>query len=198
MRLCVDIGHGGPGDRGAPDPLGETDEAALVTRLGLVIADRLIRLGHIVTMTRTRDDCDPSQVARARTAREWQAELSILVHVNAQAGGGHVEHGALVFWDPISPASARYATRIAMALAHRGGEYVEGGRVRPMLSHTIKARIAPHWTGRAFACLAAHCGRPAVLIEPGYLSHPHDRAWLVSDEGQRQIADAVAGALDLR
>lgn len=194
MRLCLDLGHGGP-DRGAPDPLGETDEAALTTQLGLVIADRLLRLGHAVTLTRTRDDCDPSHVARARTAREWGAELSILVHANSGTSG---EWGPLIFWDPLSPVSGRYATRIAMALAPRGGEYVEGGRVRPMLAHTIKARIAPHWTGRAFACLAAHCGRPTVLIEPGYLSHAHDRAWLVSAEGQRQIADAVAGALDLR
>ena len=37
--------------------------------------------------------------------------------------------------------------------------------------------------------------RPAVLIEMGFLDDEHDRAYLVSEEGQDDIANALCEAM---
>jgi len=40
---------------------------------------------------------------------------------------------------------------------------------------------------------------PAVLVEIGFLDHPEEGPYLLSEEGQRAIATALAGAItDLR
>lgn len=40
---------------------------------------------------------------------------------------------------------------------------------------------------------------PAVLVEVGFLDHPEEGPYLLSDEGQRAVATALAGAItDLR
>jgi N-acetylmuramoyl-L-alanine amidase len=37
---------------------------------------------------------------------------------------------------------------------------------------------------------------PSILVEAGFLTHPRDRAIVLSEEGQRSIATAMADALD--
>jgi len=200
--IVVDPGHGGS-DAGVQAE--GVLEKSLALGLAELVADELQRRsGARVTLTR-RDDRDLAQETRAELANRARADLVLSLHVGGYPGSR--ARGALAWCAP--------ATRTPVAgAAGRAG----GGReaLAPLvallpwreaaLERAVESRaLAEHVTAaleRAgfgpagvrerlpLALVGVHS--PGILLECGSLTHAEDRARLLSQAGQRDLARAIA------
>jgi N-acetylmuramoyl-L-alanine amidase len=170
-RIGVDPGHG-PDDPGNIGPSGVT-ESELTLLLAAALADALTRLGAIPSILRTADET-PSPSERARAANDLDAAVCVSLHLNA---GGPSEQGSTCAYfgteETYSPAGQRLAERVQDALTSRIG-LVDGRTHRLTISLLRETRM------------------PAVQVQPGFLTHPHEEALLVDPAARRRIAEAIA------
>lgn len=113
---------------------------------------------------------------RARVARRLDPELVISLHANASANESH--SGAMVFYGRGRGDARRIAVRILEELK----AVVPGDQNAASPADLYILREVPY---------------PAVLVELGFLTHPRDRALLLSREGQAALAQAILRALVL-
>lgn len=204
MRLVIDIGHGGTKPSTGKLDVGAVASGVHEHDINVMIADAFARLLTTLHPWVELAGYTPqmwSHIKRASMAKASKADLVISVHCNASPTGDPREHGPLVFWDPAKISTAPYASRVAIASSTRGGEYLEAGKVKPMLSHQIKARLLDgegkkHWTHRAYNVLTAYTnqGVDAILVELGYMTNPSELAWLTSTEGRTDAARILCAA----
>lgn len=194
LRLCLDPGHGGS-DPGCVAPgFVESEWVLDVTlRTASFLLGKDTAWKDRLTFTRLTGERGPGLYDRARCAHRYGARLTVAVHCNSTAD--EREHGPLVFYQGGSMTGMPIANTIALALASRGGEYVDGDKVRPMLRHSLAAKPSPHWSGRAYNVMEPHGARCCVVVEPGYASNAWERAWLLSEDGRDQVAAAIAAGV---
>lgn len=142
-------------ERGAPGEAGKT-ERDLSLALGERLADLLEDAGAIVYLL--RDQVDPvSLYERTEAASAWEPDIHVCLHhsccTSLQA------RGAAAFYF----ANAVYHSRAGRRLA---------GYIVDALSGEL-GRVDLHKHGRNYACLREV--KPlAVLVEPGFLTHPEE------------------------
>jgi len=181
--LALDPGHGGADVGAVGNGIVESVyNLAVCHRLEYELATRGI--GCVLT----RFDSDPTHHERAAVARDRQVAGVICVHTNADVPA---THGPTAFHLGVN-VRAIDAARAFVAKTGRGGEYVDGHRVRPMMGQTWVAR-SDNWTSRAWSCLWRF-DEPVFLAELGYLSHVEEAAWLLSEAGQTTLVSALADA----
>ncbi len=218
--IVIDPGHGGhdPGCSGA-----YSKEKKLVLSIAQYFATNL-RNNYPdlrVLMTRTKDVFIPLHERAAMATRE-QADLFVSIHCNFIPKAGHIqgmetyvlglhateanlevakrENEAILLednyeetygYDPNSPEahivlsmfqnvfldnSIRFAEQVQAAAA-AGGRGDRGVRQAGFL-------------------VLRHATMPSVLVETGYLSNRKEEAYLASDDGQRELANALLLAFD--
>ncbi|MDP9067690.1 MAG: N-acetylmuramoyl-L-alanine amidase [Actinomycetota bacterium] len=168
--IAIDPGHGGanPGEIGA-DGLVEAD---VCWELALKLAERFVAVGAKVRFTRTEvEDLDPHE--RARRANRFGAHLFISIHLNAHGEAG--AEGATTFYFGGSRAGEALADKLQSELVRLG--------LKDCRSH---ARSYP---------VLRETRMPAVLVEPGFITHPDDEKRLRDPEFLSRVADAVAAAV---
>ncbi len=133
-----------------------------------------MELGHMLAGRASRYRRDLAM--RARVARRLDPELVISLHANASANASH--SGAMVFYGRGRADARRVALRILDELT----AVVPGDQNAALPADLYILREVPY---------------PAVLIELGFLTHPKDRALLLSREGQTALARAILRALAL-
>jgi N-acetylmuramoyl-L-alanine amidase len=196
--------------------------AEKVVTLGVARAlrDALAARGVDVVMTRTRDTlidlADRGRIANAR-----RGDVFVSIHVNA-ANPGWRDPAAARGFETYFLSDAR--TEDARQVAERENESVryetaaradadplryivsdlaqnahlrESGR----LAQTVQRRLGRVHPGpnrgvhQAGFKVLVTASMPAILVETGFGSNPDEAAYLASEAGQRQIADAIADAL---
>jgi len=222
--VTVDAGHGGadPGNLGRFFPRGVT-EKDITLQVALLLQDELQKRGITVRMTRTTD-VRPNLLQRAPTC-DASCDLFVSLHVDALDTDRRRDYrsvngfSTLIIGEENSADAARVARTENEALRFESeqdqdlvtgplafilkdlqmNEYLrESARagalmqthlepVHPGTNRGVKQRndLAVLNTGR----------RPGVLVEMGYSSSPSDAKYLMSREGQRQIARALADAI---
>lgn len=178
--VVVDPGHGGidPGCH-----LGDATEKEISLDVGLLLAAELRAQGGDVFVTRTQDvELSPyGRTQRTRHGRDLEARVllaeahggHILVSLHVNAAKSERMGGGMVFYQPGSPESR-------------------------LLAQSILAHLREVTPGNQNASLPAdfyvlrHSKMPAVLVEMGFLTHRGDREILLSGDGRRRLAQAIA------
>jgi len=219
--VVLDPGHGGK-DPGAIG-YNSNKEKDVVLAIGLKLKKKLEEKGFTVKMTRDTDEFI-ELAKRPKMASDWGGDLFISLHCNAVEGkerqqktdgfkfyilraSGNEEDRAIARREnqaialesgkkgktEISPAEwiildnqlALYAEKSAL-LAGYLVEAFDGG--------TIKKE--QKGAGQAGFMVLVGAYMPAVLAELGFITHPSDATYMISEKGQNEIADNLAKAVE--
>lgn len=174
-RVLVDPGHG-PDSPGFTNPDGVTEQE-VTWQLATRVAGRLGALGAHPVLARGPRNC-PSTSERATLANREQVEAILSIHVNGLPQRD--AHGAAGYY-----------------FGHDG--YIsERGRLLAQLcvDHlvddvgTVNCRTHP-----STMTILRESRAPAVIVEPGFLTHPEEGRRLTDPEHQNRIAQALTGAV---
>lgn len=216
FRVVIDPGHGGrdPGTRA-----GGVQEKEVVLGVARRLRGRLEDDPEIEAfLTRERDVFVPVK-ERSRRALQEGAHLFISIHANAcRCGARGFE--TYFLGEARTEESKRVAMRENAALQYEVGEgerspdaqvdYIlasvdlsafrhESNRLAGLIQNQLRrtqpgpdrgAKPGPYWV-----LMEASSKMPTVLVETGFVSHPSERSWLASGEGQEKLADSLAGAI---
>jgi len=208
--VVIDPGHGGK-DPGAISQRGLQEKKVnlIVSRL---LKSELERKGFKVFLTRSRDTYLTLQ-QRVEIAKRYDADLFISVHANSNRS--RKVKGAEIYY--LTPTRLNSCER-ALKLAKRGsfcGQKLPS-EVKTILwdmlitknySHSVEMANVLHFTftnlgfnvkspRRAPFYVLRHAYVPSVLVEMGYLSNRNEERALRKKHYQKQIAQAVALAVD--
>ena len=212
--IVLDPGHGGR-DPGATGPRG-THEKNITLSIGLDLRRDLQKIPGIkVYMTRTRD-VYPTLSQRLFLARRVKADLFISIHADAYKN--RAARGATVF----ALSQGRATSEAARWLADRENKSELLGGVNLadksyMLSSVLMdlsqtatigsslklgkdvvqrlrqvTRMHSHRVQQASLYVLTSPSIPAILVETGFISNPHEELLLRKASHRRQIAKAIA------
>lgn len=214
FTVAIDPGHGGS-NRGAPTKKSEVFEKHLTLSIAKRVQKLLAGEHDVkVVLCRASDTLVPIRT-RVRCANQARARLFISVHANA-AGPGEEPGSKLGFELFVLPTVEvdREVTRVALLAPDDSEAAWAGHRVRETAKQSLAAARRIEWRladtlGRdrdrgikqegATLDVLQGLDMPAVLVEVGFLDHEREGPFLLSEEGQRAVASALAGAItDLR
>jgi N-acetylmuramoyl-L-alanine amidase len=158
-------------------------ESELVLDVGLRLRDALKAHGVKVVMTRTSQDVDLSNIARAKIANEARADLFIRIHADgaedSSTRGIHVLYPASIagWTDDIASASKKAASITQKALIAATGAKDRG----------IDARS--DMTGFNWSDV------PVILPEIGFMSNPAEDKLLATDAYRGKIVAGLTEAV---
>jgi N-acetylmuramoyl-L-alanine amidase len=196
--IVIDPGHGGS-NTGTHSVLDGHFEKEYTLDWALRLAPLLTTNGWQVFLTRT-NDTEVSLDDRAAFAEAHHADLFISLHFNSaapnqtQAGletycltptgmPSTLIRGSTDLWSESFPDNGFDAENLQLAV-----------RLHTALLRT--AGLEDRGVRRArFIGVLHNQRRPAVLIESGYLSNPHEAQLIESPEFRQLLAEAIAGAL---
>jgi N-acetylmuramoyl-L-alanine amidase len=214
FTVAIDPGHGGS-NRGAPTKKTDVFEKHLTLAIAKRVQQLLASEKKLkVVLCRTSDVLMPIRT-RVRCGNQAGARLFISLHANA-AGPTEVpgsQQGFEIYVLPMSEVDKEVA-RVTLLAPDDSEAAWAGHQVRVAAEQGLAAARRIEWRfadtfGRAKdrgikqegALLDVLQGleMPAVLLEVGFLDHAEEGPYLLSEEGQRAIASALAGAItDIR
>ncbi len=154
LRVSIDAAHGGL-DWGMTEP-GGLVEKDINLMLALRLTELLEASGVVVNLLRD-DDVTMRLYERTEIANAWEPDIHICIHHSASPS--HLVRGAAAYFF----ANSAYHSRTGKRLA--------GYMVDALSCELDRVDLRKH--GRNFACLREV--KPlAVMVEPGYLSHPEE------------------------
>ena len=214
--VVVDPGHGGvdPGNPGLALPRG-TSEKDITLGIGKLLRAELVRRGLNVVLTRSTDTL--IELASRPLFCRADCDLFVSIHVNAMPAGRRQTsvNGIETYF--VSDAKTEDQKRVAQmendALRFETAPAATGGplgfimndlqlneylRESARLAELVQSKVAAIHPGEdrgvqqaPFLVLAA-ARRPSILVETGFATNHADGAFLASQQGQRQIANAIA------
>lgn len=220
--VVVDAGHGGPdaGMRGTyvGGPLTEKEVTLGIAR---AVRAALTERGVDVVMTRDRDTLI-ALADRGRIANARRGDLFVSIHVNAANPGWRAptaargfetyflsdartedarqvaarENESVRFEAPSGPSAGGDPLRFVMSDLAQNAHLRGSSRLAAAVQRRL-GRVHPgpgrgvHQAGFKVLVTAS---MPAVLVETGFGSNGQDAAYLMSDDGRRDIAAAIADA----
>ncbi|MBR2469615.1 MAG: N-acetylmuramoyl-L-alanine amidase [Fibrobacter sp.] len=218
--IVIDPGHGGK-DTGAQGK--KSNEKDIVLAIGKLLKKELEKEGFNVKMTRDKDVfIELGQ--RANLANQWDGDLFISLHCNAidataerkkQVKGYHV----YVLRAPESEEDKAIARR-ENKVATLYGEKNAKEELSPIEWFKLEARLEKYkqnsymfteemlkamdggkirkqagGVGGAGFMVLVGALMPAVLFEIGFISNPEDEAYMITDKGQKDIAERISKAV---
>lgn len=210
FTVAIDPGHGGS-NRGAPTKQAGTFEKHLTLSLAKRIERLLAGVKDVkVVLCRTSDVFMPVR-SRVRCGNQAKARLFISLHANA-AGGEQPPGSQRGFEMFILPAADvdKEVARVALLAKNDAEAAWAGHKMRVAAEQSLEAarrigwRLADTlgrdrdrgiWQKGATLDVLQGLEMPAVLVEVGFLDHEEEGLFLLSEQGQRAIAKALAGAI---
>jgi N-acetylmuramoyl-L-alanine amidase len=218
--IVIDPGHGGK-DTGAQGK--KSNEKDIVLSIGKLLKNELEKEGFNVKMTRDKDVfIELGQ--RANLANQWDGDLFISLHCNAidataerkkQIKGYHV----YVLRAPESEEDKAIARR-ENKVATLYGEKNAKEELSPIEWFKLEARLEKYkqnsymfteemlkamdggkikrqsgGVGGAGFMVLVGALMPAVLFEIGFISNEEDEAYMMTDKGQKDIAERISKAV---
>jgi N-acetylmuramoyl-L-alanine amidase len=181
LVVLVDPGHGGIDGGATRFGVLEKD---VTLQVALRLRPELRQRGADVHLTRTTDTEAPDGArmnvrgdwirARADMAATVGANLFVAIHADVNPGRAR---GPSVLYNKDSALAAPLVAALKASLARATGQHV---RVRP--TNALILRLLDRM--------------PAVLVEVGFLSDPHEVRLLVDPGYQQRLAAAVAGGIE--
>lgn len=174
VTVYLDAGHGGT-DPGATSIVsGMPNEKDITLAIVKQLKDKLEAQGATVVTTRL-DDSTVVLTDRPDMIKTAGADLSISIHVNSVTRTGDYEKPnglEVLYTKSFSRPTAEFFQN---SLIQQLGRTNRGAKEQSLAVCRIEQN-------------------PAILIETGFITNPNDYQWLISTEGQAQIAQAVANA----
>jgi len=174
-RIMIDPGHS-PDLPGLFAPDG-TPEHAVTWRIATRVEGLMSALGARVVLSRG-PNTSPTPSARAMQANAEGVEVILSIHANGTTSS-HA-HGAAAYYFGVD------------------GQISERGRTLAELAldRIVSATGTPHCrTHPSTTAILRESRAPAVIVEPGFLTHPQEGAALTQPEHQGRIASALTDAL---
>lgn len=165
--ICIDPGHGGK-DPGAVN--GEYQEKGLALKIAYKLTDKITPYDFKVLLTRQGDKYLSLQ-ERCDMANKCKCDLFISIHINSATNPAANGIETLCYEEFQSKNLANY---IQKALISATGAKDRGVKVTNMLYVLTNTKM------------------PAVLVEAGFISNQEDLDWLMEDNYQNKIAEAIA------
>lgn len=175
LKICIDPAHGGT-DFGARG-VGGLTEKSVNLQLAQQVAELLRAHGTDVMLVRD-DDRFIGLYERLERANSFQGDLHLTVH--------HGHHDT-----PVAQGAAAF-------FFENGSYFAEAGK--RLAGYLIQAlvrdagRVDLHTHGRNFACLREP-RRLAVMVEPGFITHPEEGGDLADGPGIRREAEALIAGI---
>jgi N-acetylmuramoyl-L-alanine amidase len=218
-RVVIDAGHGGhdPGTVNRRTGAREKDITLSVARR--LAGELSARGGFEPLLTRDRDEF-VEVMQRPSLAVDWDADLFLSIHVDAQEGGSSAR-GFTTFY--LGRARSDYALEVAMREnavieleegseppnmdqlefilgtmtrdAYREESRVLAGRIQNGLRGATGSRDRGVKPGPYYVLMTPGL-LPAVLVELGFITNAGDEARLKREEVQERIARALADAIE--
>jgi N-acetylmuramoyl-L-alanine amidase len=176
LRVCVDPGHGGADDGclGA----GGLREKEVNLALGIELARLLAERGAVTHLTR-EGDSTIGLYERIEEVQVWQPDLYVSLHHSTNPS-------------PRAQGAAAYYFANS-AYESKPGKRLAGYIVDALARELGKVDLRKH--GRNYACLREV--KPlAVMVEPGYLSHPQEGPLLADAEVIVREAVAISHGIE--
>lgn len=173
MRIFIDPGHSGR-DPGAIGPTGlrESDVNWSVAKRLQALLER----DHEPLLSREYPEEAVSLAECARRANDAKAHCCISVHCNAFVSPE--ANGTETLYHPHSTRGRRLA------------EFVQAGLVARL---SLRDRgVKP----RGDLAILRRTAMPAVLVELAFISHPHEEAFLRTEDARRKSAQAIARGIE--
>ncbi len=217
--VVIDAGHGGV-DPGAIAPGSGLREKDVTLKIAKAIRDELIASGR-VRVALTRDD-DRFLVLQERygIARKLKADLFISIHCDS-VGAGEASGATVYTLSEVASdkESARLAARenkadiiqgvnLASTPADISSILIDLTQRETMNNSASFARllgrearplmpIKPNFHRMASLVVLKAPDMPSILFETGYISNPHDAAFIDSRDGRNAIAESIRRAVDI-
>jgi N-acetylmuramoyl-L-alanine amidase len=151
-------------------------EYEITLQTGLMLRDYLVQCGATVVMTRTENDANVPNSARAQVAVDNGADVFIRLH--ADAANDSATSGVRVY----VPDSGEYSSSV-VAWADTLGELIQTSSGMQF----VGTRATYDYTGLNYANSV-----PSFQICMGYLSNSDDEALLVTEAYQYEVVTAIA------
>ena len=151
-------------------------EYEITLQTGLMLRDYLVQCGATVVMTRTENDANVPNSARAQVAVDNGADVFIRLH--ADASNDSATSGVRVY----VPDSGEYSSSV-VAWADTLGELIQTSSGMQF----VGTRATYDYTGLNYANSV-----PSFQICMGYLSNSDDEALLVTEAYQYEVVTAIA------
>lgn len=172
--IMVDASHG-PDDPGLV--VGGVAEHQITWQLANRVAGRLAPLGARIVLSRG-PATTPSGSDRARLANREDVEAILSIHLNG-LGSTRARGAAAYYFGQEGYVSERGRQLASLCLDH-------------IVGATATPHCRTHWSTSS---ILRETRAPAVLVEPGFLTHPQEGRLLQDASYQRRIADALVEAL---
>ena len=192
MKILIDNGHGiqTPGKR-SPD--GKLLEYAYTREIARQVVSELKARGYDSELLVPEEDDIPLSERVRRTNAHCQAfgktnVILISIHVNA-AGDGSKWMNA-TGWSCYTCKGQTASDYLADCLYEAAEQSLKNRVIR-----TDYARDGdPDWEKNFYILRHTHC--PAVLVEQFFMDNKKDLAYLISDEGKRNLIDVIVGGIE--
>ena len=192
MKILIDNGHGIQ-TKGKRSPDGQLLEYAYTRELARQVVKILKSRGYDSELLVPEDDDIPLSERVRRTNAHCQAlgktnVILISIHVNA-AGDGSKWMSA-TGWSCYTCKGQTESDRLADCLYKAAEQILENQVIR-----TDYARDGdPDWEENFYILRHTHC--PAVLIENFFMDNKQDLAYLLSQEGRREIIETIIDGIE--
>ena len=200
--VVIDPGHGGT-DTGAKSASNQGWEKDYTLDWALRVRPLLTARGWKVMLTRTAD-VDLPRIERVRFAERAKADLFVSLHFNSvespSAGADHTGVETYCLTPTGMPSNLTRGYKDDPSAVFPNNTFDTQNLQFALQLHRAMVRSSER-TDRGirrarFMTVLREQNRPAVLLEAGYLSDPHE-ARLIATPGYRQkLAEAVAKALE--
>ncbi len=191
--VCLDPGHGGK-DAGNMDGVGmeKTHTLALAREI-----ERLLReLGYKVVMTRSSDKYLELE-ERAELARRKTVDLFVSLHFNASVSPG--ARGIETYCLTPARASSTNVRQEGSTVGMLPGNQFDhlnlflAHQVQKSMVHTLN--VEDRGVKRARFVVLKNVGSPAILVEGGFMSDPHEGKRIADRDYCRQLARAIVAGI---
>lgn len=177
--IVIDPGHGGQ-DRGARANAPFCEEKRICLQTARLVRQYLDQLGYRVVMTRNNDAFVPLP-NRVETAAQADSSIFVSIHYNS-CRNPSAEGIEIWFHDSKenktrSKASKRLADAVLPRLIRR--------------THATSRGVK-----RGNFYVLRETTMPAIIVEGGFISNPHERSLLKDREYQEKIARGIADGID--
>ncbi len=174
--IVIDVGHGGI------DP-GVISKVANVTERSLVmnIAQKILEVNkdknlHLMMTRYTDRSMDIKD--RANKINEINPDFAISLHIGAVFDKNSQINGISIYYSKES-----IVTKESKELAHK------------MFNCLAQGKLGKHRVDSLNSGILRRVNTPTILIEMGFLTNPSDRNYLISKQGQDELAKLTYGCL---
>ena len=192
MKILIDNGHGIQ-TKGKRSPNGKLLEYAYTRELARQIVKILKSRGYDSELLVPEDDDIPLSERVRRTNAHCQVlgkSNVILISLHLNAAGDGTRWMNATGWSCYTCKGQTESDRLADSLYKAAEQILENQVIR-----TDYARDGdPDWEENFYILRHSLC--PAVLVEQFFMDNKKDFAYLISDEGKRNLIDVIVGGLE--